>query len=181
MKQILFIFVFLLNFVQLTALEVSKKKIEFLVEHTTKNITGVCNEIQLEKPNIQISRAKFVLKSPFELKISLLKITSGDSNRDSHIQEIFGYPETPYIQVKVESIQTSKSNDATYTINGKLTIHGNTREFSSDAIVKPLEAGEYQVSGSVFVKFSEYNLENPSLLFMKAKDDIQINYRFELK
>lgn len=90
MKQILFIFVFLLNFVQLTALEVSKKKIEFLVEHTTKNVTGVCNEIQLEKPNIQISGAKFVHKSPFELKISLLKITSGDSNRDSHIQEILG-------------------------------------------------------------------------------------------
>ncbi|MCW7461239.1 YceI family protein [Leptospira limi] len=181
MKKLIITLIILWSGFQLHAFEVSKKKIEFLVEHTTKNVTGVCTEIQMGNPNLQISNGKYNLKSPFEIKIPILKISSGDSNRDSHMQEILGYPDTPLIQVKIESILPSKTNEQIYTIKGKLTIHGNTRDFSSDANVKVLEAGEFQVDGVVVVKFSEFDLENPSLLFMKAKDEIQVKYLFQFK
>ncbi|MBM9590231.1 YceI family protein [Leptospira sp. 201903075] len=161
------------------AVEVTKKSIEFYVEHTTKNVTGVCNEFQMETPNIQVSKNGYLLKSPFEIKIPLLKITSGDSNRDSHIQEILGYPDSPNVLVKIESIQPGK--DQTYSIKGKLTIHGKTKDFATDALVKPENPNSIQIEGSVTVKFSEYELENPSLLFMKAKDEILVKYHFQIQ
>ncbi|MCW7507545.1 YceI family protein [Leptospira levettii] len=181
MKKLIITFIILLSGMQLYAIKVSKKKIEFFVEHTTKNVTGVCNEIQMGNPNLQGSNGKYNLKSPFEIKIPILKISTGDSNRDSHMQEILGYPDTPFVQVKIESILPSKTNEQNYTIKGKLMIHGNTRDFSTDANVKVLESGEFQVDGVVVVKFSEFELENPSLLFMKAKDEIQVRYHFEFK
>lgn len=80
MKKILICFVILFFGANIFAAEVTKKKIEFYVEHTTKNVTGVCNEIQMDQPNIQTSGKGYSLKSPFEIKIPLLKISSGDAN-----------------------------------------------------------------------------------------------------
>ncbi|TGM52406.1 YceI family protein [Leptospira vanthielii] len=161
------------------ASEVTKKNIEFYVEHTTKNVTGVCEEIQIEEPNIQFLGKKYILKSPFLIKIPLLKISSGDSNRDSHIQEILGYPDSPNILVKIESANIV--NEKTYTVRGKFTIHGNTKEFTTEAIVSPEDSNLLNIDGSLIVKFSEYELENPSLLFMKAKDEIRVKYHFQIK
>ncbi|EOQ97286.1 YceI-like domain protein [Leptospira wolbachii serovar Codice str. CDC] len=133
----------------------------------------------MEEPNIQTSNNQYSLKSPFVITIPLLKISSGDSNRDSHIQEILGYPDSPNILVKIESVNVIK--EKTYTIKGKLTIHGNTKEFTTDASVSPEDSNLINVDGSFIVKFSEYELENPSLLFMKAKDEIRIKYLFQIK
>ncbi|TGM37701.1 YceI family protein [Leptospira biflexa] len=181
MKKVFVICIlFLLGF-QMEAIEVSKKKIEFFVEHSAQNVTGICNEIQMENPNIQSVGGQYRLKSPFEIKIPLLKITSGDSDRDSHIQEILGYPESQSIQVKVESIHQSKTNDSSYSIKGKLVIHGKSKDFVTDVSVQVLESGFLQVDGTLVVRFSEFDLENPSLLFLKAKDEIQVKYRFELR
>ncbi|PJZ84715.1 YceI family protein [Leptospira harrisiae] len=179
MKKTIVCFVFLFFGVSVFAAEVTKKNIEFYVEHTTKNVTGICNEIQMGQPNIQVSGNGYALKSPFEIKIPLLKISSGDTNRDSHIQEILGYPDTPNILVKIESVQLGK--DQTYLVKGKLTIHGNTKDFVTEAIVKPEGSNSLQVDGSVVVKFSEFELENPSLLFMKAKDEIRVKYLFQIQ
>ncbi|TGK82094.1 YceI family protein [Leptospira noumeaensis] len=178
MKKIFVCLMVLLFGANIFAVEVTKKNIEFYVEHTTKNVTGVCNEIQMGTPNIQVSGNNYILKSPFEIKIPLLKITSGDTNRDSHIQEILGYPDSPNILVKIDSVQPGK--DQTYIVKGKLTIHGNTKDFVSDALVKPENPNSLLVDGSLVVRFSEYELENPSLLFMKAKDEIRVKYQFQI-
>lgn len=71
--------------------------------------------------------------------------------------------------------------EQTYIVKGKLTIHGNTKDFSSEAVVKEENSTSIQVEGFVLVKFSEYELENPSLLFMKAKDEIRVKYQFEIQ
>ncbi|EMY62827.1 YceI family protein [Leptospira terpstrae] len=177
-KNIIYLALLVLG-VNIFPAEVTQKSIEFYVEHTTKNVKGVCGEIRLEEPNIQSSGNQFKLKSPFLITIPLVKISSGDSNRDSHIQEILGYPDTPNIIVKIESVNVLK--DRTYTIQGKLTIHGNTKEFITESVVSPEDSKLINVDGSLNVKFSEYELENPSLLFMKAKDEIQIKYHFQIK
>ncbi|XDD46717.1 YceI family protein [Leptospira sp. WS39.C2] len=175
------IFILILG-TQLLAIEVSKKKIEFYVEHPAKNVTGVCNEIQMDQPKLRFSNGKYNLQAPFYIKIPILKISSGDSDRDAHIQEILGYPNTPIIEVKVESIQSSKENAEIYTIKGKITIHGMSKDFSTEANVNKLSGVDgLKVDGMVTLKFSEYALENPSLLFLKAKDDIQVKYLFVLK
>ncbi|PJZ46234.1 YceI family protein [Leptospira brenneri] len=161
------------------AAQVTKKSIEFYVEHTTKNITGVCEEIQIEEPKVVVSGKNYTLKSPFLIQIPVLKISSGDKKRDAHIQEILGYPESPLITAKIESVNYLK--DQTYTIQGNLTIHGKTKAFTSEAVVSPENPNLINVDGSVIVKLSEYELENPSLLFMKTKDEIEVKYQFQIK
>ncbi|MDZ4728084.1 MAG: YceI family protein [Leptospira sp.] len=158
--------------------EVLKKEITFNVDHATKYVTGICSDITVDEVKIQQNGRKYNLKSPFQISVPVVKITSGDDGRDDHIKEILGYPEFPLVQIKVESVQLTEGS---YTIKGKLTIHGRTKDFSSNAIVSEVEANVISIEGKVIAKFSEYELENPSLLFMKAKDDIQINYAFQIK
>lgn len=181
MKNVILAIILLVSGMEIFAIEVTKKKIEFYVDHPAKYVTGVCNEIQVDQPKLRFSNGKYNLQSPFFIKIPILKITSGDSDRDLHIQEILGYPNTPIIEAKIELISPSNVNEHAYTIKGKVTIHGKIKDFSTDATVTPLGVGEIQVEGNLVLKFSEFNLENPSLLFLKAKDEIQVRYLFQLK
>ncbi|TGL07835.1 YceI family protein [Leptospira bouyouniensis] len=181
MKKFIITIIILLSAIQLQAIEVSHKQIEFFVDHTAQNVTGICNEIQIENPNLQSFGGQYRLRSPFEIKIPILKITSGDSGRDSHMHEILGSPEFQVIHVKVESINQSKTNLQIYAIKGKLTIRGKSKEFVTDANVQVLESGLLHVNGTLGVKFSDFELENPTLLFMKAKDVIQVKYQFDLR
>jgi polyisoprenoid-binding protein YceI len=158
--------------------EVLKKEITFFVDHTTKNVTGVCTEVNIDSVNLQLTGKSYSLKSPFQITIPLMKIESGDDGRDSHIREILGYPEFSNVIVKIESVTPEAEG---YSVKGKLTIHGKTKDFSSAAKVDATDPNVILVDGKVIAKFSEYELENPSLLFMKAKDNIEIKYVFQIK
>jgi len=162
----------------LFASEVLRKEISFFVDHTTKNVTGICNEINLETVNLQQSGKKYSLKSPFLITIPVTKISSGDDGRDSHIHEILGFPEFPNVLIKIETVSPDVDG---YVVKGKLTIHGRTKDFSSVAKVDSVDPNIILVDGKVIAKFSEYEIENPSLLFMKAKDNIEIKYLFQIK
>ncbi|WP_036096628.1 YceI family protein [Leptospira weilii] len=160
------------------ASEILKKEINFLAIHPMKEVHGICEEVQVESPQIQMSGGGYKLNSPFQIKIPILRIHSGDEGRDSHIMEILGYPETPEIVAVVESVTTSGE---TYLIRGKLTIHGLTRDFQSSGKVEPKDPGQIRIFGKVDIRFSDFKLEKPSLLFITAKEEIEIGYDFLIK
>lgn len=173
------VFSFLIFFTsQSYASEILKKEITFLAIHPMKEVHGVCKEIQVDSPQIQMSGTVYKLNSPFTIKIPILKIHSGDENRDSHIMEILGYPNIPEIIVVVEF---ADAVGETYLIRGKLTIHGFTRDFQSSGKVESKEVGQIRIFGKVNIRFSDFNLERPSLLFIKTKEDIEIGYDFLIK
>ncbi|MCR8648925.1 YceI family protein [Leptospira interrogans] len=160
------------------ASEILKKEITFLAIHPMKEVHGVCKEIQVDSPQIQTSGTVYKLNSPFTIKIPILKINSGDENRDSHIMEILGYPDIPEIIVVVES---AEAVGETYLIRGKLSIHEFTRDFQSSGKVEPNGVGQIRIFGKVNIQFSDFNLERPSLLFIKTKEEIEIGYDFLIK
>ncbi|AYV55669.1 hypothetical protein CH370_11880 [Leptospira kmetyi] len=160
--------------------EVLKKEITFLAIHPMKEVRGVCKEVQVNAPQIAAAGSGYKLNSPFQIRIPILKIHSGDESRDSHIMEILGYPDTPEIVAVIESVVAPASGD-TYTVRGKLTIHGLTQDFQSSAKVEAKDPGQIRVFGKVDVKFSDFKLEKPSLLFIKAKEEIEIGYDFLIK
>ncbi|MBM9579449.1 YceI family protein [Leptospira sp. 201903070] len=157
------------------ASEVLKKEITFFAIHPMKEIHGVCKEVQIDSPKIEFAGGAYKLNTPFQIKVPVLKFHSGDENRDSHIMEILGYPETPEISAIIESVSQS---GVSYSIKGKLTIRGITQTFDSAAKVEPKEGGRIRVVGKVDIKFSDFKLERPSLLFLKAKEEIEIGYDF---
>ncbi|PJZ58622.1 YceI family protein [Leptospira barantonii] len=160
--------------------EILKKEITFLAIHPMKEVHGVCKEVQVNAPQIVTSGAGYKLNSPFQIRIPILKIHSGDESRDSHIMEILGYPDTPEIVAVIESVVAPASGDS-YTVRGKLTIRGLTQDFQSSAKVEAKDPGQIRVFGKVDVKFSDFKLEKPSLLFIKAKEEIEIGYDFLIK
>ncbi|RHX88094.1 YceI family protein [Leptospira stimsonii] len=177
LTRILFV-TLILSSVPSFASEIVKKEITFFAIHPMKEVHGNCKEVQIDSPKIQAAGAGYKIGSPFQIKVPVLKLHSGDESRDSHIMEILGYPETPEVLVIVETvIQTGES----YSIKGKLTIRGVTRPFESSAKVEPKDPGQIRVTGKVNIKFSDFNLERPSLLFVKAKEEIEIGYDFLIK
>ncbi len=181
-KYLFYIAVISFSFVAFTpslfASEVLKKEIGFYVDHATTDVIGVCNEVELEPIHIKAGKKGYSLGSPFQIKILISKITSGDEGRDSHIKEILGSPEHNLILVKIESV--IQEGEA-YTVSGKLTIRGITKDFKSNLTVDNVEKDQIEVKGKTIARFSEYQLENPSLLFLKAKDEIEIRYLFLIR
>ncbi|TGL77186.1 YceI family protein [Leptospira yasudae] len=177
LRQIVFL-VSLLFVSQTYASEILKKEITFLAIHPMKEVHGICKEVNSDSPNIQSSGTGYKLNSPFAIKIPILRIHSGDESRDSHIMEILGYPDTPEIAALIESVTPSGDS---YSIRGKLTIHGLTRDFESRGKVEQKEPGQIRVFGKVNITFSDFKLEKPSLLFIKAKEEIEIGYDFLIK
>jgi len=147
------------------------------VNHSMANVYGVCNEIQIEPFDLVKKSNLFSLKSSFKINIPITKISSGDTGRDDHIHEILGHPNFSQIQIQVTSIENQGER---YLVKGNLTIRGTTKPFQSDATAVDTN-GNLQVDGKLITKFSDYKLENPSLLFFKAKEDIEISYSFLLK
>ncbi|XDD49956.1 YceI family protein [Leptospira sp. WS92.C1] len=160
------------------ASEVLKKEITFIAIHPMKEVHGICKEVLIDSPKIAVVGIGYKLSSPFQIKIPILKLNSGDEDRDSHIQEILGYPETPDMIAVIESV--SPTGD-TYLIQGKLRIRGLTQAFHSSAKIEPKAPGQIRVFGKVNIKFSDFKLEKPSILFLKAKDEIEIGYDFLIK
>ncbi|MBM9500930.1 YceI family protein [Leptospira sp. 201903071] len=160
------------------ASEVLKKDITFFAIHPMKEVHGVCKEVQIDSPKIQAAGGGYKLSEPFQIKVPVLKLHSGDENRDSHIMEILGYPETPEISAVIESVSQSGES---YSIKGKLTIRGITQSFDSAARVETKDSGQIRILGKVNIKFSDFKLERPSLLFLKAKEEIEIGYDFLIK
>jgi hypothetical protein len=161
----------------ISATEVLQKKIGFYVNHSMANVNGICNEIQIEPFDLIKKSNVFSLKSSFKINIPITKISSGDSGRDDHIHEILGHPNFSQIQIQVSSIENQGEK---YLVKGNLTIRGITKPFQSDATAVETN-GNVQVDGKLVTKFSDYKLENPSLLFFKAKEEIEISYSFLLK
>ncbi|PKA03474.1 YceI family protein, partial [Leptospira ellisii] len=128
------------------ASEILKKEIRFEVDHPMKVVHGVCHEIDAEVPKLSIKNSEYRLDAPFQIRIPILKIKSGDENRDSHIAEILGYPDFPEVSALIESVSISGES---HTVKGKLTIRGNTQPFQSDAKVEPREKGQIRVFGKL--------------------------------
>ncbi|MDF3819322.1 YceI family protein [Leptospira sp. 96542] len=177
MKLVLGIFLFVFVQVSVFSAEISNSEIKFFVDHPTADVIGICLDVQSEKFSIQKVKDKFQLKSPFQIAIPIQKIQSGDSGRDRHIHEILGDPEFKDITARILSVTLEGE---VYKIKGTLKVRNLQREFVSIAKVTPKTNSSFVIQGDFFVSFSEFELENPSLVFLKAKDQIKIDYKFEI-
>nr|WP_281276567.1 YceI family protein [Leptospira gomenensis] len=162
----------------LFASEFLKKEIRFEVDHPMKLVQGTCREVDAEVPKLSIRNTEYKLDAPFRIRIPILKIKSGDENRDSHMAEILGYPDFQEVSATIESVSFVGGS---YSVKGKLTIREETRSFQSEAKVESPEKGQVRVFGKLQVRFSEFKLERPSVLFTKTKDEVEIDYDFLIK
>lgn len=98
---------------------------------------------------------------------------SDNSNRDSHAIEVLEGLKYPKVAFTSNDI---KSDGDYLQVKGNLTFHGVTRAISFK--VSPKEAnGKLTIEGVFHLLLSDYGVERPSLVGIKAEDLIKIRLR----
>jgi len=106
--------------------------------------------------------------------IALSSFDSKNANRDSHALEVLDAIKYP--SVKFTS-QTIVQNGDSLLINGNLTFHNVTKSLTIKAERKG-EGKKIRVDGSFDINMTEYDVEPPSLMGLKTKEEITLSFSF---
>lgn len=98
---------------------------------------------------------------------------SQNSNRDSHALEVL--EALKYPNVTFSSSLVTKQ-DQSWRVKGKLTFHGVSREIEFPITIKQ-QAANLEVTGAFTVMMQDYQIENPTLLGIKTREDIQLQFK----
>lgn len=98
---------------------------------------------------------------------------SQNANRDSHALEVLEalkYPNVTFSSTRISG------EGATRQVEGKLTFHGVTRAIEFPITFKP-SGTAVEVTGAFTVLMKDYQIENPTLLGIKTREDIQLQFK----
>ena len=82
----------------------------------------------------------------------------------------------PNITFESKSIQV---NTNTLDIEGTIEFAGKRKEFKTVAQLKTLEDDQFSIEGEFGIMLSEFDIERPSLLFVKMEDLVLIKYSIQ--
>jgi polyisoprenoid-binding protein YceI len=105
--------------------------------------------------------------------IKVASFDSKDSNRDSHALEVLDgirYPNVTFV-----SQQVVPNADGTLKATGKLTFHGVTKPTVLVCTRKD-NGNSLTIDGLFDINMTDFNIEQPSLLGMKADNAIKIKF-----
>jgi polyisoprenoid-binding protein YceI len=106
------------------------------------------------------------------VSIPLSSFDSKNSNRDSHALEVLDAIKFPTVKLTSNSIQQSGEE---LTISGNITFHNVTRPI----VIKAKQSdkkNELIVEGTFPVNITEYEIEPPSLMGFKTKEEITLSF-----
>ncbi len=158
-------------------LKLTEPHIEFTAIHPFKTVIGNCTKINVSPVVFTKTTNGLQIPKSVKIEIPIKEIRSGDENRDEHILELLGYPVQQNISFTSVSIS---SKDGEWVIAGGLTVNGITKQVKTTASIKSDDHGSV-VSGKFQVLMSDFGIDPPSLLFAKAKEEVVIEYTFNLK
>jgi polyisoprenoid-binding protein YceI len=102
---------------------------------------------------------------------------SGLSSRDSHMIEVLDALSIPNITFSSTSINY---NGAAITVSGKLQFHGVTKDIQFNVREKK-ENNQLLYEGEFPVLLESFNVERPSLLFVKTDNSMNIKFSLVFK
>jgi polyisoprenoid-binding protein YceI len=102
---------------------------------------------------------------------------SGLSNRDSHMIEVLEALTYPNIVFNSTSIVYNQND---LMVNGQLQFHGVTKQISFNAKQSDKE-GNIFFEGAFPILLEDFKVKRPSLLFVKADNEIQIKFKLYFK
>lgn len=125
-------------------------------------------------------------QAAIEVVIPVLSFDSGNRNRDSHMAEAvesYIYPEVRFKSTQV-SVDTSavqgQEPGLTWRVCGDLEFHGATHSIECPVRLTPA-GGQLHVHGAFSVKLTDFDIELPSLLGIKVKDQLNLVFDVEAR
>jgi polyisoprenoid-binding protein YceI len=119
----------------------------------------------------------------FYFEVELASLDTGIGLRNRHMRENYLETDTyPYVSFKgkLTSVAVDSADDYSITGAGIFSLHGFDREISIIANVFNDENG-IKVQSEFDIKLSDYNIEIPSLMFLKINETIHLILDFHLK
>ncbi len=174
---LLLVFVMTSSFTLRRSAEIKKKimadkkssEISYTMVHPLHEWTGTSKEVNCvmlfnSETNKVESVAVSVLLSTFD---------SNNSNRDSHALEVLEAIKYPTVKLISSNIQQIGNE---LTIHGNLTFHNVTRPVTFVA-KRVDEKKDVLVDGNFIVNINDYQIETPSLMGVKTKEEITLNFK----
>ena len=167
MKLLVLSFIISISFSQNQ--DFSLSEIKYFGSHAMHNWSGTSTQA---KTSVSYDGSKE--NGSVIVKVRLDSFDSKLYSRDSNMLYYTDAIEFP--EVVFKSTQAKVVNDSIY-IEGNLTFHGITRKVKTSAFIKLDDFPS--VNGTFDINLSDFNVQRPSLMFIKIKDRIRIDYSFK--
>ena len=152
-----------------------KSSITYHLKHKLHEWDGVSDKLKIQAIwDKSISNNK-ITKIAVLTKVS--SFNSGLSNRDSHMIEVLDALTYPNIIFTSTSISYNQND---ILVKGQLQFHGVTQQITFNAKQLFLD-DDLIFEGSFPVLLEDYKVKRPSLLFVKAENEIQIKFKIYFK
>jgi hypothetical protein len=142
------------------------------------------HRVQGESKHVQ---GKALLKPDGTLQVMIRatigSFQSGDGNRDEHMRETLEEPKYPVVVYKgvgrlADGAALPPKLDL--VLDGELDFHGQKRVEKVSVHVDTTQAGEARATGHFVVSLDRYQIDRPSLLFIKIDDACAIDFDLRL-
>lgn len=181
-----------LSFVNLNAVEYDvdrdqKNSVKFISDAPIEDFEGVTESIDgyvlWEGDSLKVDAD--YSNSEFYFEVDLESLDTGIGLRNRHMRE--NYLETDeyrYASYKGKLTNVAMNPDSLYAYSiiseGIFSVHGVDKNIKVMSKVYMADSG-YKVTSEFEIKLSDYDIEIPSLMFMKIDETIQIFLDFHLK
>ena len=152
-----------------------KSTITYHMRHKLHEWDGVSDKLKIQANWESASPVNKITKIAISTKVS--SFNSGLSNRDSHMIEVLEALSYPNIIFNSTSIIYNQND---LLVNGQLQFHGVTKQISFNAKQSDKE-GNIIFEGTFPILLEDFKVKRPSLLFVKADNEIQIKFKLYFK
>lgn len=118
-----------------------------------------------------------VLMKGFTFRKALMQEHFNDNYVESH-----KYPEAVFRGTVVNNKSVNYAKDGSYPakVSGKMTIHGVTKNFTTDGVIK-VDDGKLKLETDFVVLLSDYNIKIPALVKDKLSNSIRVTVDAKLQ
>jgi hypothetical protein len=109
----------------------------------------------------------------FLIAVLLNSFNSGNSNRDLHMLQVTRGAQFPLVTVRFELPRAALASPTIRT-NLQIQFAGHTAEYKQVAFKRLTEGGTIQVSGTIPLKLSDFNVTRPELLAIPISNEVPV-------
>lgn len=152
---------------RLLAIDPAHSTLSYGVVHKLHKVRGESRSMEGKVALLPDGRVQLMVRAP------VASFKSGDANRDEHMQEVLEVGKYAYVVFKAAlKLTPPPSFPATQevTVPGELEFHGRKKAESIPLRLDWASEREVRVKGSFDVSLDAYQVERPSLLFVKIED-----------
>jgi polyisoprenoid-binding protein YceI len=116
-------------------------------------------------------------------KVPVKSIKTGKDKRDEHMYELLKvqkYPNVVFEGKLIDDFNFDNKSEQTVKVKGDFTLAGTTRQITIPLDLDPVSKG-LQLNASWSLLITDYNLERPSLAFIKVNDKHELSVETLLK